>query len=134
MYHRPKRALLVIRLSRVTDATTSPERQLADCEHLCAQRGYTVVGTNQGPRCVRIRGPVQPRPNLADWLHDRHDEFDVIVVYRVDRLTRSVRPPSEARSVGRSLFGRCNLIGSELRCVQAVLKIWKGLLRNALKN
>ena len=31
------------------------------------------------------------RPNLAHWLHDRHDEFDLIVVYRVDRLTRSVR-------------------------------------------
>jgi site-specific DNA recombinase len=35
----PKRALLVIRLSRVTDATTSPQRQLQICRELCEQRG-----------------------------------------------------------------------------------------------
>lgn len=39
------RALIVVRLSRVTDATTSPERQLQACQELCAQRGYEVVGT-----------------------------------------------------------------------------------------
>lgn len=37
------RALVVIRLSRVTDATTSPERQLESCQQLCAQRGWDVV-------------------------------------------------------------------------------------------
>ena len=31
----PKRALLVIRLRRVTDATTSPERQLVKYRKLC---------------------------------------------------------------------------------------------------
>lgn len=41
MYHLPKRALLAIGLSAVTIETTSPERQLADCQQLCAQRGYT---------------------------------------------------------------------------------------------
>jgi site-specific DNA recombinase len=84
---------MVIRLSRVTDATTSPERQLADCEQLCAQRGYTVAGAAED---LDVSGSVDPfdrkkRPNLAHWLLDRHDEFDVIVAYRVDRLTRSVR-------------------------------------------
>ena len=38
------RALIVVRLSRVTDATTSPERQLETCRDLCDQRGYEVVG------------------------------------------------------------------------------------------
>jgi site-specific DNA recombinase len=90
---RAARALLVIRLSRVTDATTSPERQLADCQQLCSQRAYTVAGTAQD---LDESGSVDPfdrkkRPNLADWLHNRQDEFDVIVAYRVDRLTRSVR-------------------------------------------
>jgi site-specific DNA recombinase len=93
MYHMSKRALLVIRLSRVTLETTSPERQLADCQQLCVQRGYTVAGTAED---LDVSGSVDPfdrkkRPNLAHWLHDRRDEFDVIVVYRVDRLTRSVR-------------------------------------------
>lgn len=93
MYHMPKRALLAIRLSRVTLETTSPERQLADCQQLCTQRGYTVAGTAED---LDVSGSVDPfdrkkRPNLAHWLHNRRDEFDVIVVYRVDRLTRSVR-------------------------------------------
>ncbi|AGK87964.1 integrase [Mycobacterium phage Severus] len=88
-----KRALLVIRLSRVTDATTSPERQLADCQALCAQRGYEVAGVAED---LDVSGSIDPfdrkkRPNLAHWLHDRHNEFDVVVAYRVDRLTRSVR-------------------------------------------
>lgn len=88
-----QRALLVIRLSRITDATTSPERQLADCEQLCSQRGYTIAGVAED---LDVSGAADPfdkkkRPNLAHWLHDRHDEFDVIVVHRVDRLTRSVR-------------------------------------------
>jgi site-specific DNA recombinase len=87
------RALVVVRLSRVTDATTSPERQLADCQQLCGLRGYEVVGVAED---LDVSGAVDPfdrkkRPNLARWLHDRHGEFDVIVAYRVDRLTRSVR-------------------------------------------
>ncbi|GAB42975.1 hypothetical protein GOTRE_034_00160 [Gordonia terrae NBRC 100016] len=38
------RALIVVRLSRVNDATTFPERRLQACRELCAQRGYEVVG------------------------------------------------------------------------------------------
>jgi site-specific DNA recombinase len=41
------RALIVIRLSRVTDATTSPERQLEVNRTLCEQRGYEVVGVSE---------------------------------------------------------------------------------------
>jgi site-specific DNA recombinase len=37
------RALIVARLSRVTDATTPPERQLQACRELCAQCGYEVA-------------------------------------------------------------------------------------------
>ncbi|MFC3242620.1 recombinase family protein [Gordonia humi] len=41
---RNHRALIVVRLSQVTKATTSPERQLEPCRTLCEQRGYEVVG------------------------------------------------------------------------------------------
>lgn len=100
---RPLRALIVIRLSRVTDATTSPERQLADCLALCEQRGYDVVGVAED---LDISGSTNPmdRPNLGRWLRGEYVEtaqpgpenheptpFDVIVVWRVDRLVRSVR-------------------------------------------
>lgn len=40
----PQRAFILLRLSRMTDATTSPERQLADCERYCEQQGMTVAG------------------------------------------------------------------------------------------
>ncbi|KAF0835670.1 recombinase family protein [Nocardia caishijiensis] len=97
------RALIVIRLSRVTDATTSPERQLNDCLALCTQREYDVVGVAED---LDISGSTNPmdRPNLGRWLKgeyvetatpgvDNHEPtpFDVIVVWRVDRLVRSVR-------------------------------------------
>ncbi|RUP04760.1 MAG: recombinase family protein [Mycobacterium sp.] len=91
--NRPLRALIVIRLSRVTDATTSPERQLKDCREVCKQRGYEEVGIAED---LDISGAVNPfdlkkRPHLARWLTQEHHAFDVIVVYRVDRLTRSIR-------------------------------------------
>lgn len=94
------RALIAIRLSRVTDATTSPERQLEACRTLCDQRGYEVVGIAED---LDVSGAVDPfnqkhRPNLARWLAGEHVDdsgnvvpFDVIVAWRVDRLTRSVR-------------------------------------------
>lgn len=94
------RALIAIRLSRVTDATTSPERQLAECRSLCDQRGYEVVGIAED---LDVSGAVDPfnrkkRPNLARWLageqldtNGHPASFDVIVAWRVDRLTRSIR-------------------------------------------
>jgi len=94
------RALVVVRLSRVTDATTSPERQVEICRDLCAQRGYEVVGVAQD---LDVSGAVDPfdrkkRPNLSRWLAGEQTDdagnpltFDVIVAYRVDRFTRSLR-------------------------------------------
>lgn len=87
------KALVVVRLSRVTDATSSPERQREICQTLCRERGYEVAGVAED---LDVSGAVDPfdrrkRPNLAGWLHNRHNEFDVIVSYRVDRFTRSVR-------------------------------------------
>ncbi|MGE2737354.1 recombinase family protein [Mycolicibacterium vaccae] len=87
------RALIVIRLSRVTDATTSPERQLEACQKLCAERGYEVAGIAED---LDVSGAVDPfdrkkRPNLAAWLAGEREDFDAVVAYRVDRLTRSIR-------------------------------------------
>lgn len=94
------RALIVVRLSRVTETTTSPERQLEICRELCAQRGYEVAGVAQD---LDVSGAVDPfdrkrRPNLSRWLAGEQTDdsgnpmmFDVIVAYRVDRFTRSLR-------------------------------------------
>jgi site-specific DNA recombinase len=87
------RALIVVRLSRVTDATTSPERQLQVCRELCEQRGYEVAGIAED---LDVSGAVDPfdrksRPSLARWLAGDEEPFDAVVAYRVDRLTRSIR-------------------------------------------
>ncbi|MCA4733644.1 recombinase family protein [Mycobacterium avium subsp. hominissuis] len=94
---RPARALIVTRLSRVTDNTTSPERQLASCRELITQRGYSEVGIAED---LDVSGSVDPfdrkkRPRLAEWLHDHSHEFDVLIAYRVDRFTRSLRKLQE---------------------------------------
>jgi site-specific DNA recombinase len=82
------RALIVVRLSRVTDATTSPERQLAECHKLSAQRGYEVVGVAEDLDVSAGATTPFDRPQLGDWLENRRGEFDVIVVYRMDRIVR----------------------------------------------
>lgn len=102
----PQRALVVVRLSRETEATTSPERQLAECVSLCKARGYEVVGVAQD---LDVSGSADPfssqdRPQLARWLaRDYMDSavpgventdpcpFDLVVFYRLDRLVRSVK-------------------------------------------
>lgn len=81
------RALIAIRLSRVTDATTSPERQLAACEELCAARGYTVVGVAQDLDVSGGKTSPFDRPQLGKWLK-RPQDFDVIIFMRVDRIVR----------------------------------------------
>jgi site-specific DNA recombinase len=91
------KALVVIRLSRVTDATTSPERQLQACLDLCQQRGYEVVGIAEDLDVSAGSTSPFDRPALSHWIgNDKDDpgrvgEFDVIVFYRVDRLVRRVK-------------------------------------------
>lgn len=82
------RALIVTRLSRVTDATTSPERQLQACRALCNQRGYEVVAHAEDLDVSAGKTTPFDRPQLGDWLTNRHNEFDVIVVFRMDRIVR----------------------------------------------
>ncbi|MGV0070033.1 recombinase family protein [Mycobacterium colombiense] len=81
------RALIVVRLSRVTDATTSPERQIVACEELCRQRGYQVVGIAQDLDISAGKTTPFDRPQLGKWLSDP-SQYDVIVFFRVDRIVR----------------------------------------------
>ncbi|WP_328589431.1 recombinase family protein [Mycolicibacter terrae] len=75
-------------MSRVTDATTSPERQLQTCRELCAQRGYEVVGVAEDLDVSAGKTSPFDRPQLGDWLTNRLGEFDVLMVYRMDRIVR----------------------------------------------
>ena len=86
-----QRALIAVRLSRVTDATTSPERQLSTCRELCKQRGYEVVGVAEGLDVSAGSTSPFERPRLGDWLKNRLGEFDVIVFFRMDRIVRRLQ-------------------------------------------
>jgi site-specific DNA recombinase len=82
------RALIAVRLSRVTDATTSPERQLAKCREVCEQRGWEVAGVAEDLDISAGKTTPFDRPQLGDWLKNRVGEFDAIVFFRADRIVR----------------------------------------------
>ncbi len=83
-----KRALIVVRLSPLTDATTSPERQLKKCRELCTQRGYEIVGVAEDLDVIAGTTTPFDRPQLGPWLTNRFNDFDVLVFFRVDRIVR----------------------------------------------
>ncbi|CPZ73146.1 phage Integrase [Mycobacteroides abscessus] len=88
MKQQAKRALVVVRLSRVTDETTSPLRQREACFELCEQRGYEVIGTAEDLDISAGKTSPFDRPQLGDWLTNRRGEFDVLVTFRMDRIVR----------------------------------------------
>lgn len=95
----PKRALIVIRLSRVTETTTSPERQLEKCKELCEKRGYEVVGVADDPG-VSAAVPPFERPELGPWLKTPQ-RYDILVFYRMDRLVRRLADLADLISWGQ---------------------------------
>lgn len=91
-----KRALIVVRLSRLMDESTSAQRQEEDCRALCERKGWEVVGVASDLNVSAGKSSPFERPALSAWLGDggsdpgRSAEFDVIVFWRLDRLVRSV--------------------------------------------
>ena len=85
------RFLLYARLSRDKANSTSIERQLADMRIHVDRVGGTIAGeaidTNVSGRSV---SPFK-RPQLKPWLTTNLAAFDAILVWKLDRLTRSVR-------------------------------------------
>ncbi|PTR26479.1 site-specific DNA recombinase [Rhodococcus sp. OK519] len=89
--------MIVVRLSRLTDESTSPERQLEVCKKLCEARGWSIVGVAEDLDVSAGNTSPFDRPSLSKWIGDgegdpgRAHEYDAIVFYRVDRLVRRVR-------------------------------------------
>ncbi|CAM5439278.1 hypothetical protein SAVIM338S_02608 [Streptomyces avidinii] len=84
------RALLSVRLSVLTDTTTSPVRQELDLRLLARERGYRVVGVARDLNVSATKVPPWRRPQLGPWLRDRAPEFDVLIFWKMDRLVRRV--------------------------------------------
>ena len=88
-----------LRLSRSTEESTSLERQREVVEQWAAANGHTVIGWAVDEN---VSGSVDPfdTPALGEWLSEKHDQFDVLCAWRLDRLGRdSIRL--------NKLFGWC---------------------------
>ncbi|MFD9455348.1 recombinase family protein [Streptomyces sp. NPDC059985] len=83
------RALIAVRLSDMTDVTTSPLRQREAGEGQAARIGARVVGYATDLDVSATKTTPFERPELGDWLR-RPDEYDVIIWWRLDRAVRSL--------------------------------------------
>ncbi|MGW2786707.1 recombinase family protein [Streptomyces populi] len=82
------RALLSVRLSVLTDDTTSPVRQELDLRKLALDRGCRVVGVASDLNVSAMKVPPWKRKELGDWLNNRAPEFDEILFWKLDRFVR----------------------------------------------
>ena len=79
----------------------SPQMQLRELREYCRRRSWKIVGeyTDQG-----ISGANERRPELDRMMADaKRRKFDAVVVYRYDRLARSLRHLVNALEEFRSL-------------------------------
>jgi DNA invertase Pin-like site-specific DNA recombinase len=95
-----RRAVIYIRTSSETlGEKSSPSEQEADCRRLAQEKGLNVVRVYRdvekyrvGNKLVEPSGGRSDRPGLLAMLRDAaKDEFDVILVWREDRLYCGLR-------------------------------------------
>lgn len=84
------RALLSIRLSVLTEETTSPIRQELDLRRFAVARGCRVVGVARDLNISATKVPPWKRPQLGDWINNRSPEFDQILFWKLDRFVRRI--------------------------------------------
>lgn len=83
------RALSAIRLSVLTDETTSPERQREANKETAAQFGAAIVGEALDLDVSATKTSPFERPELGKWLA-APDSFDMICWWRQDRAIRNM--------------------------------------------
>jgi site-specific DNA recombinase len=83
------RLLGSVRLSDLADDSTSPKRQRDKIAGYAKLKDHTLIDVVED---LDISGKVSPfqRPGLGPWLNGKSGEFDAIVVWKLDRLTRSL--------------------------------------------
>ncbi len=84
------RALLSIRLSVLTEETTSPVRQELDLRRFAINRSCRVVGVARDLNVSATKVPPWKRRELGDWINSRAPEFDQILFWKLDRFVRRI--------------------------------------------
>lgn len=85
------RALLAVRLSNLTDESTSPDRQRAVTAEHAGRQGWAVVGVAEDLDVSASTVPPFERPGLGPWLAEPTcHEWDALVFWRADRAVRSM--------------------------------------------
>jgi DNA invertase Pin-like site-specific DNA recombinase len=85
------RLLAPVRLSRDTDATTSPESQRASISDYAEDHGHTVIWTDVEDRNVSGAVPIRERPGLGPWLEPgRIGTWDALCGHEMDRISRDM--------------------------------------------
>ena len=76
-----------VRLSRLTDESTSESRQREVIEQWAKANDHEIVGFAVD---LDVSGGVDPfeTPELGDWLNNRASEFQIIAAWKLDRLGR----------------------------------------------
>lgn len=90
-YSAEVRVLGAVRLSKMRDESTSPERQRAQVEAWAQLHGHAVTAISEDTD-VSGKVPATLRPGLGPWLTDPalRSQWDVLVAAKMDRITRSV--------------------------------------------
>lgn len=121
MGEHKRRVLGRIRLSRLTDESTSEARQREAIGQYAAMHGHEIVGWAVD---LDVSGAVSPfeTPELGAWLA-QPDTFDVLVSQKLDRLSRTLFETN-------ALFKWCQDHGKTLACIedQIDLSTWTGRL------
>lgn len=116
------RVLGRIRLSRLTDESTSAARQREIIEQWATIQGHDVIGWAED---LDVSGSVDPfdTPSLGPWLKERSAEWDILCAWKLDRIGRRAIPLNK-------LFGWTLDNGKVLVCVSdnIDLSTWVGRL------
>ncbi|MFG2226009.1 recombinase family protein [Streptomyces sp. NPDC048644] len=84
------RGLLSVRLSILTEDTTSPARQELDLRRHAVREGIRVVGVARDLGVSATKKAPWERKELGDWLNNRIPEFDLILFWKLDRFIRRI--------------------------------------------
>lgn len=133
-----KRSVLSVRLSVLTDETTSPVRQELDLYRFSVERGSRVVGVARDLGVSATKVPPWERPQLGEWIGNKQPEFDEILFWKLDRFVRRISDLhlmiSWCKEYGKTLAAKMDPIDLSTEMGQFLVTIIAGMARIEAAN